>query len=239
MKIHHQQPVTYHFTQIIYQKEDHKMKRTERILAFGILSFFFLTGASSPTNAIKIGTIDLQKILELSDAGKSAQMEINNKGKQMEIDLKDKGLEIEEIEKEINLESLAISQEVWEEKQRKKRIKISDFKALRQKYLEDFKALENRIAGRIQNEVVALIEDIGKKGGYAMIVEKRAGGVVYAPLSMDITDSVIRIYNAKFQKSEPRKTFDTVSPDLYQMGSIQVKFTFSDPAQRPGFLTAQ
>jgi outer membrane protein len=211
------------------------MKRMESVLAVGILSFFFLTGASSPTHVIKIGMIDLQKILELSEAGKSAQMEINIKGKQMETDLKDKGMEIEAIEKEIKLEPLVMNQNVWEEKQRIKRIKIGDFKALRQKYLNDFKAEESRITNRIQNEVVELLEDIGKKGGYAMIVEKRAGGVVYAPSSMDITDSVIRIYNIKFQNSKSKHSFDTVSSDLYRKYNIQAKLTFSDSDRWTGF----
>jgi outer membrane protein len=215
------------------------MKRMESVLAVGILSFFFLTGASSPTHVVKIGMIDLQKILELSEAGKAAQMEINIKGKQMETDLNDKWTEIEAIEKENKLESLVMNQKVWEEKQRDKRIKIGDLKGLRQKYLNDFKALERRITLRIQNEVVALLEDIGKKGGYAMIVEKRAGGIVYAPSSMDITDSVIRIYNTNFQNPKSNKTFDTVSPDLYQMDRIQAKLTFPDPAQRTGLLMAQ
>jgi outer membrane protein len=175
------------------------------ILVVEILSLFFLTSASSPAGAIKFGIIDLQKILELSDAGKSAQMEINEKGNQLETDLQDKRAEIEEIEKQIKLESLAMCQDNLEEKQRKKRIMIGDFKALRQKCLADYKALENRIAGRIQNEVIEIIHGIGIKRGYTMIIDKQAGGVVYSPLSMDITDSVIRIYNIKFHKSESEK----------------------------------
>ncbi len=56
-----------------------------------------------------------------------------------------------------------MSQAVWKEKQRRKRIKIADYKALQKKYLQDFKELEDRITRRIQNEVVELLEDIGKK----------------------------------------------------------------------------
>jgi outer membrane protein len=211
------------------------MNRTESILAVGILSFLFLTGASSPSNVLKIGIIDLQKILDVSEAGKTAQMEINKKGMLLEADLIDKGREIDAIEKEITRDSLVMNQAVWKEKQRRKRIKIADFKALQQKYLQDFKELEDRITRRIQNEVVELLEDIGKNGGYAMIVEKRAGGVVYSPAAMDITDSVIRIYNNKFQKSVFRKTLDPVIPDFYEMGKIQAKLTVSDPAQGTEF----
>ena len=173
-----------------------------RILAIGAISFFFLTGASSAADAIKIGVVDFQKILEVSNAGKTAQAEINKQGKQMETDLKDRGSEIEEIEKKMERESPVMSKEVREEKQRDMRIKIGDFKALQQKYMEDFKALENRIISRIQKEVVELVQDIGKKEGYTMIVEKRTGGVVYAPMSIDITDTVIQAYNAEAPKHD-------------------------------------
>ena len=172
------------------------------ILAVGVLSFFFLTGASSAADVAKIGVVDFQKILEVSNAGKTAQVEINKHGKQMETDLKDRGTEIEDIEKKIERESMVMSKEVREEKQREIRIKIGDFKALQQKYMEDFKALENRVIGKIQKEVVELVQDIGKKEGYTLIVEKRTGGVVYAPLSIDITDAVIQIYNTQTPKPD-------------------------------------
>jgi outer membrane protein len=178
------------------------MNMMKSILAVGVLSLFFLTGTSSAADVAKIGVVDFQKILEVSNAGKTAQDEINSQGKQMESDLKGRGAEIEEIEKKIDRESMVMSKEVREEKQREMRIKIGDFKALQQKYMEDFKALEGRIIGRIQKEVVELVQEIGKKEGYTLIVEKRTGGVVYAPLSIDITDTVIQIYNTQTPKSD-------------------------------------
>lgn len=178
------------------------MNMMKRIFLIGTISFFFLTGASSAADAVKIGVVDFQKILEVSSSGKTAQAEINKQGKQMESDLKDKGAEIEELEKKLERESPVMSKDVREEKQRDMRIKIGDFKALQQKYMEDFKALENRIINRIQKEVVELVQEIGKKEGYTLIVEKRTGGVVYAPLSIDITDVVIQAYNAESPKHE-------------------------------------
>ena len=174
----------------------------KNILAAGVLSILFLTGASSAADDAKIGVVDFQKILEVSNAGKTAQVEINKQGKQMETDLKDRGAEIEDIEKKIERESLVMSKDVRDEKQREMRIKIGDFKALQQKYMEDFKALENRIISKIQKEVIELVQEIGKKEGYTLVVEKRTGGVIYAPMSIDITDTVIQIYNAQAPKSD-------------------------------------
>jgi len=162
----------------------------------------------------KIGIVDFQKILELSNAGKAAQNEINAQGKLMENELKEKGKEIEELEKRLERESLVMSREMREEKQRDLRIKVGDYKALQQKYMEDFKLLEGRVINRIQKEVVGIIQDYGKKENFLMIVEKRSGGVVYAQSTIDITDTIIQLYNdmpssAKTEAAPETKPKDT------------------------------
>ena len=193
------------------------MNLMKRIQAVGVLSFFFLTGGLSAADVAKIGVVDFQEILKVSNAGKSAQVEISKQGKQMETDLKNKVAEIEDIEKKMERESLLMRKEVREEKQREIRIKIGDLKALQQKYLDDFKALEIQSIRRIQQEVAALVQDIGNKEGYTLIVEKQTDGVVYTLLSIDITDAVIQNYDARTQKSESRKTFDTDSDDFCRL----------------------
>lgn len=193
------------------------MNVMKNILAVGVLSFFFLTGTSPAADVGKIGVVDFQKILEVSNPGKAAQAEIDKQGKQMETDIKDRGAAIEDIEKKIEQESLAMSKEAREEKQRELRIKIGDFKALQRKYMEDFKALEMQNIDRIQKEVIALVQDIGKKEGYTMIVERRSGGVVYMPSSIDMTDTVIQIYNTQNLKSESKKTPEPIRVSAFRL----------------------
>lgn len=205
-----------------------------RFLSVGVLSFSLLTGVLSAADVAKIGVVDFQKILEISEAGKAAQVEISKQGKQMEADLKDKGAEIEFIEKKIEREALLMSKAEREEKEREIRIKIGDFKALQQKYLDDFKALENQSISRIQKEVVVLVQDVGIKEGYTMIVEKRTGGVVYTLSSIDITDAVIQNYDARTLQSKSKKTSDTVSADLNRLVIHYEKGTeFSDMNANP------
>ena len=153
----------------------------------------------------KIGVIDFQRILEASSAGKYAQAEINKKGKKMEADLKKRGAEIEETKQRLEREALVMSKEMREQKQREIRININDFKTLQQKYMKEFKDFENRLVQRIRKDVVELIQDIGKSGGYLMIVEKRTGEVIYNPKTVDATDNLIQKYNVNFAK-KPAET---------------------------------
>jgi outer membrane protein len=167
----------------------------------------FLAPSVRAADVAKIGVIDFQRILETSSAGKYAQAEINKKGKQMEADLKKRGAEIEETKQRLEREALVMSKEMREQKQREMRININDFKQLQNKYAQEFKRFEGRLVQRIRQEVIELIQDIGKAGGYLLIVEKRTGEVIYSPKSVDATDILIQKYNVEFAKKtgEPKK----------------------------------
>ena len=179
--------------------------RTAKIASATAILFLFSLTVSYGADVAKIGVVDFQRILEVSSAGKSAQAEIKSQGEKMEADLKKKGSELEELKNRLEREALVMSREMREEKEREFRIKINDFKSLEKKYKEEFKALNNRLVDRIKKELYELIEEIGKKEGYLLIIEKWEAGVVYAPTAIDITDKVIIQYNEKVAEKAKNK----------------------------------
>jgi outer membrane protein len=146
----------------------------------------------------KIGVIDAQRILETSAAGKAAKAQIKEQSTTMAADLKEKGEEVEELARRLEREAMVMSQEKREDKKREYRIKLNDFKGLEQRYRNELKDLEKKLISRIQKDIMDISEEIGKKDGYLLIVNKL--GVMYSPKSVDITDSVIEIYNARYVK---------------------------------------
>jgi len=85
-------------------------------------------------------------------------------------------------------------------------IKYLDFKNLEKKYSSELQKIQTDSLVHIQKEVQTIADEIGKKEGYLIIIEKREAGVFYAPASVDITDKVIQQYNAKpAQKSGKEK----------------------------------
>ncbi|ETR74630.1 MAG: outer membrane protein [Candidatus Magnetoglobus multicellularis str. Araruama] len=148
----------------------------------------------------KIGVVDFQEILETSKVGKAAQKEIKSEGEKMEETLKEKGAEIETLKKKLERDALVIDRDTRDEREREIRIKINDIKALQKKYMSDFRDLEARMLDRIRTQLIDIIEDIGKKDGYLLIMEKNQAGVLYSPNTVDITEKVIRLYNKKVEK---------------------------------------
>jgi outer membrane protein len=157
-----------------------------------------VTGAAMAADVAKIGVIDLQRVLETSNPGKAAQVEIKKQKEEMETDLKQKGAEIEQIRQRLERESMVMSKEAREEKEREVRIKLNDFKTLQKRYRSELQAIEKKLVNQLQGEVFSIVEDLGKKQGYLLIISKI--GVLYSPTTIDITDKLIQQLNQSYAK---------------------------------------
>ena len=174
------------------------MRAFKVVLVTAMVSFSFFVVSAYGADVAKIGVVNFQKILETSNAGKEAMAEISKQGKKMEVDLNSKGLEIEEVKKKLEREALVMSKEMREEKEREIRIKINDIKTLRKRYESNLRDVQKRLVNRIRKELLELVKDVGKKGGYLLIIENI--GVLYSPKTIDITDEIIQKYNVSFDK---------------------------------------
>ena len=168
--------------------------------AIALCVIIFFINPLHAADVAKIGVIDLQKVLETSSAGKLIQAALKKQKDKMESDLKVKGTEIEKISKRLERESMVMSKEMREEKEREQRIKINDFKSLQKKYRSDLQKLEVQLMNQLQKDVKELVDAIGKKNGYLLIVNKYT--VLYSPRSIDITDDLIKKLNAKTAKKK-------------------------------------
>ena len=181
------------------------MRPLQTIFGISLFTVFFATFSSYGADVAKIGVIDFQRILETSSAGKASQVEINKQGKAMEAELKKTQEELEESKKRIEREALVMTKEMREEKEREFRIKVNDFRMLEKKFKQEISDLNKRLVKRLQDDVFDLVEEIGKKEGYLLVVEKTEGGVVYAPTTIDITDKLIQLYNTRFALKTDKK----------------------------------
>jgi outer membrane protein len=165
-----------------------------------MVCFFSLLWINSVNAAdvAKIGVANLQRVLETSNPGKSAQEEIKQQKDKMEQELKQKGGEIEELRKQLERDSMVMSKEKREEKEREVRIKLNDFKSLQKRYRTQLQNLEKKLVNELLNNVSNLVEEIGKKEGYLLIINNT--GVMYSPGSIDITDRLIKELNAQHAK---------------------------------------
>ena len=65
--------------------------------------------------------------------------------------------------------------------------------------------LNIKLVSRIQTDVVKLVEEVGKKEGFLLIIEKREAGVMYSPSTIDISDKIIQLYNQQYTEEMSKK----------------------------------
>lgn len=179
------------------------MRTVSKLMIITVLAIFFGEGLGFCADVAKIGVVEFQRLFENSEAGKEIKAEITQKGKKMEAELKEKGAEIEELKKRLEREALVMSKEMREEKEREFRIKVNDIKTLQKKYEVELQGIQKKLMAGLQTETLVIIDEIGKSRGYLLIMDKR--GVLYSPGTIDITDEVIKKYNAQYTKNKKKK----------------------------------
>lgn len=144
---------------------------------------------------IKIGIINPQSVLQNSVKGKEAIEKLKSLqlSKQKKYEAMQK--EIDALEKETM--SPALNQEARDKKNldlQNKRIEIKRFAEDAQK---DSMTAQQREFESIQSDLMPIIEKIAKTEGYTLILDLNTAGVTYFEPAIDITEKVVKAYDAK------------------------------------------
>lgn len=176
------------------------MKRT----LFTLMTLAVMIGFSPlvfGADGAKIGVVDFEKILKESSAGKLIQNEMNKKGEEFKAKLKIEKDSLDELSKAFEREALVLSPEKKAEKERDFRIRVNDFKKMQEDFAREFKGIEIQHINQMQKDVFEIANEMGKKDGYLLIIEKKTAGVIYLQAHVDITDAVITKYNTMAAKT--------------------------------------
>ncbi len=168
---------------------------------FGVTIFFFFLATSSYGADIRIGVVDIQRVAELSSAGKMLKAEFERERGKIEGDMKRKGSEIEALKKKLEREAPVMSKDQRGRKERELDIKIYDFKLVEKRHREEFAKFQNEKLERMKKDILEVVGQIGREEGYHLIIQKSVLGsdvVLYLEGTIDITDKLVRRYNSRF-----------------------------------------
>ena len=176
------------------------MKRI--LIAIITLAFVAITPLAFAADVAKIGVVDFEKVLKESSAGKLTQKDLRAKGEEFQGKLKKEKDSLDAISKAFEREALVLSPEKKREKEREFRIRVNDFKKMQEDYTKELRRIEIELINQMQKDVFQIANDMGKEEGFLLIIERKTAGVIYMPAKVDITDTLIKKYNAKVAKKE-------------------------------------
>lgn len=166
------------------------------LIVCAVLIGFLLTLSVMATNAapLKIGIIDIQKIMRTSKAAKKAQAVFLKDLEEKRSILTGKEKEIRSMEEELKSDS-SMSPDVRRDKSEKLAKDVKELKRLGADLEEELKKKDVELTQKLMGEIRQLVINLFKKEGYTIILEKSS--IVMSDESIDITDKIIKLYDAQ------------------------------------------
>lgn len=147
----------------------------------------------------RVAVIDVQKVLQTSNAGKVAyerlkKLQDDRVSKMQKMDDEVKGLA-----NELQTKKLSLS----EEKQAELAKHITDKQTAMQRFAQDadkeVTEARDKSLQELDNKIKPIIDGLGKEMGLAAIFNKFESGLIYASEAIDITETVIKRFNESSQ----------------------------------------
>ncbi len=146
---------------------------------------------------LKVGYVDLQKALNTCKAGKDAKNTISSLVKKYEGEFKGKQENLLKLKNNLEKQASLLSADARKDKEREYQQEVKELQRFQKDVKEELQQKDADHTKRILNELFETLKTIGKDGQYTMILEKNEGAVIFADESIDLTDQLVKLYDAK------------------------------------------
>ena len=170
--------------------------RNSNCAFFLILSTVVLVSTSFAQQSLRVGVINSQKVLEASAEGKRVIARLQEKDKKIQGELGKVDEDIRKLETKLNTQRLTLSEQSLLSIRSDIERKRTERKRRAEDSLRDLQELQLRLFNKVKDELMPIIEQLGKEKGVDIIFDLAQSGALYFNPAIDITDEVIKKYDA-------------------------------------------
>jgi outer membrane protein len=150
---------------------------------------------SADAAEMKVGVMNVQKVLVNSVSGKTAKEKFDQKMQDLQSKFKTEEQDLVDMQGEIEKKSSAWSEET-------KQLKMREFQKKRRELQEksedarfELKTLQDKELAPILKALEGVVDTFGKSNGYTLILDSKAG-VIYFSDAVDISDQLVKELDA-------------------------------------------
>ncbi|MBM4141250.1 MAG: OmpH family outer membrane protein [Nitrospira sp.] len=169
------------------------MRKTIAMVFLLFFTIFVMPYFSEAADSVKIGVVDLQKVVDESEAGKKATEDLNTLAKSKRSLIDEKGKAIEKLKSELEKQSSVLSDETKKSKNEELEKLFREYQRILQDSDAELRKKDAELKKMILREIFEIAEKFGVEEGYTLVVDK--GFILYSNKDADITDKLIKKYN--------------------------------------------
>lgn len=172
---------------------------TPRTLTLAIVAALTLVGSAAHAQT-KFAYVDMQRALGEIEEGKAAKAKLKARfdGKQKELDGKQEELKREAASIEQMKNEGVLKDDKYAERRGALEKKLMDVTKYWQDSQKELSEEERRLTQDIFSKMSVIIRGIAEADGFTFVFDKNESGLLFAPDSLDITNELVRKYNAKY-----------------------------------------
>jgi len=167
------------------------------LLAGALACCMLALSEARAADATRLATIDIQRILLESKAGKQAKekVEVERNLKQKEITAREE--EINKLQREFEKQASILSEAARKEKQEAIDRRVRDLRRTYDDFNRELQKKEGELVRELLKDIAGVIRDYAKGKGYTLVLEKGQAGILYSADEIDLTKEIIALYDAK------------------------------------------
>jgi outer membrane protein len=146
---------------------------------------------------LKLGYVDLQKALNEVDEGKAAKALLKKDFDEKQKQLDQKKAEFDKLQADAEKQAVVMSDAAKKEKATELDHRARELQGIFMQLQKDLSDREREATKGIFEKMAGIVREIAEAEGFTMVFE-RGAGLVYATDSLDLTNELIRKYNARY-----------------------------------------
>jgi len=146
---------------------------------------------------IKIGSVDIQKAVNECKAGQKDKKVLTREVEKFQALIAEKQKELQEMKESLEKQGLMLNPETREVREKELQAKLRDFQRWGEDVQNEINQKRMEMERNISVGLIRVVQEIGAKEGYTLILEKNENIVLFTSKSIDLTDRVIKAYDSQ------------------------------------------
>jgi outer membrane protein len=174
------------------------MKRYALFVAGLVIFTLTLTGSLAAA-AEKTGFVDVREVMFTSNAGKKENDDIKKSIDKTKAIIRERENELTKLKDELEKQRPLLKEESMKEKELAYQKKLRDYQLLVKDSNEELQAKEQEILKKMVPEILKIVQTIGEKEKYSVIIDISAIPLAYYSKENDLTKRVIDEFNKSYK----------------------------------------
>lgn len=155
--------------------------------------------AAGDKDDMLIGYVDIQRALLEVNEGKRAKDQLKATFDEKQKRLSGQEEKLKKMKDDLDKESIVKVDEATQKKKDEFQKALLELQQTFMKEQKELQEAEGKLTSGITDKMRKIIAEIGDQGGYTLILESSGTRMLYAKPHLDLTNEVIRKYNAKYK----------------------------------------